>query len=227
MNALVVGASPLACAEAWYRAVVQAFDLVVACDAAGEWCAELGRTPDLAVGDFDSAFPGATGRLRALGVEVVEYPAHKDASDLDLAVAMALARGATSITVTAAFTKRLDHTLAALGLALRAPVGVPLAFSDPGLEARVVRAPMEAYVTLDVPPGALVSLVALTPATGVTLGGLSYPLVNAPLEALSSLGISNVAAASRVTVDASQGTLLVICVDGSLHDIQVPGEPCR
>lgn len=227
MNALVVGASPVARADAWYRAVLQASELVVACDAAGEWCAGLGRTPDLAVGDFDSASAGAIERLRALGVEVVEHPTRKDASDLDLAVAATLARGATSVTVTASFTNRLDHTLAALGLSLRVPVDVPLAFSDPGLEACVLRAPKEPHLALDVPPGALVSIVALTSAAGVTLSGLAYPLVNAPLEALSSLGISNVATASRVTVDASRGTLLVMWVDESVHDVQVPREPCR
>ena len=227
MNAVVVGASPVAHADAWYRGVLQASDLVVACDAAGEWCAGLGRTPDLAVGDFDSASAGSVERLRARGVKVVEYPRHKDASDLDLAVAVALARGVTSVTVTAAFASRLDHTLAALGLGLRVPVDVPLAFSDPGLEARVLRAPKERHIELDVPPGALVSVVALTPAAGVTLCGLAYPLLNASLEALSSLGISNVATASRVTVDASQGTLLVMCVDESVRDVQVPGEPCR
>jgi len=207
--------------------VLHAAELVVACDAAGEWCVGLGRDPQLVVGDFDSAASGAVERLRARGVEVVEYPARKDASDLDLAIDAALARGATSVTVTAALTNRLDHTLATLGLALRTPVGVELSFSDPGLEARVLRARGESRVSLDARPGTLVSVVALTQARGVTLSGLAYPLANASLEALSSLGISNVAVGSRVTVDASQGTLLVMSLDESVHGIQVPREPCR
>jgi len=200
---------------------------VIACDAAGEWCIRLGRVPNLAVGDFDSAAAGAVARLRAQGVEVVQFPARKDESDLDLATGIALTRGATAVTVTAAFTNRLDHTLAALGLALRVPPGVALSFLDPGLEARVVRAPAQAHAELEVRPGALVSLIALTPAEGVTLTGLAYPLKNASLEALSSLGISNIATATRVTVDAAQGTLLVMSVDESVRGIQVAGTACR
>jgi thiamine pyrophosphokinase len=222
MNAIIVGASPLAHTAAWYRKFVKAADVVVACDAAGEWCVGLGRLPDLAVGDFDSASPGAAERLRALGVEVSEYPTRKNASDLDLAVDAALALGAGTLTVTAAFTNRLDHTLAALGLALRVPANVPLVFADPGLAARVVRPPNETHVELEVQPGALVSVVALAAAEGVTLSGLAYPLLNASLEALSSLGVSNVATDSRVTVDVVQGTLLVMCVDETAHGIQVP-----
>lgn len=200
---------------------------MIACDAAGEWCIRLGRVPNLAVGDFDSAAAGAVARLRAQGVEVVQFPARKDESDLDLATGIALTRGATAVTVTAAFTNRLDHTLAALGLALRVPPGVALSFLDPGLEARVVRAPAQAHAELEVRPGALVSLIALTPAEGVTLTGLAYPLKNASLEALSSLGISNIATATRVTVDAAQGTLLVMSVDESVRGIQVAGTACR
>lgn len=227
MNALIVGASPLAGAERWYRDVLYAADLVVACDAAGEWCVRLGRVPDLTLGDFDSAATGAVERLRALGVEVIEFPARKNESDLDLAVGAALERNASSVTVAAAFTNRLDHTLAALGLALRVPADVDLRFADPGLEARVVRAPAETHLELDVLPGALVSVLALTRASGVTLGGLDYPLVDSSLDALSSLGISNRATGSRITVDVAQGTLLVMSVDDSTHGIQVPTEPCR
>lgn len=227
MNALVVGASPVVGADDWYGDLLPTFDLLVACDAAGEWCAALGRTPDLALGDFDSAESGAPERLRALGANVVEYPAHKDESDLELALAAALKRGATSITVTAAFTNRLDHTLAAVGLAIRMPTGTPLAFRDPGLDAHVLRAAHQTIVVIETVPGALVSVVALTQADGVTLSGLAYPLLNASLAALSSLGVSNVATSSRVTVRASRGTLLVMSVDESRNSVQVLPRPCR
>jgi len=223
----VVGASPVANRDGWYREALHVADVVVACDAAGEWCIGLGRVPDLAVGDFDSAAAGAAERLRTHGVEVVEFPIRKDASDLDLATGIAVARGATAVAVTAAFTNRLDHTLAALGLALRVPASVLLAFRDPGFEARVVRAPAETHLEIEVRPGAVISVVALTPADGVTLAGLEYQLENASLEAFSSLGISNIARGASVTLDAARGTLLVMSVDESVHGIQERGKACR
>ncbi|HZL03983.1 MAG TPA: thiamine diphosphokinase [Coriobacteriia bacterium] len=227
MNALVIGASPVPGCDDWYRDLTAQYDLVVACDAAGEWSAALGRVPDVAVGDFDSAETGAEARLRARGAEVLTFPARKDASDLELAVDVSLGRGATSVTVTAAFTNRLDHTLAAVGCALRVPSGVEVDFRDPGVEVRVLDARSKPGLELDLAPGTLVSVVALTPAEGVTLRGLEYPLTNASLAPLASRGISNVAIAPRVTVTAMRGTLLVICVDESRFGIQVPTPPCR
>jgi thiamine pyrophosphokinase len=138
------------------------------------------------------------------------FPARKDASDLDLAVDAALARGASAIAVTAAFTNRLDHTLAAVGVAMRVPEDVDVAFRDPHFSAAVLRAPVEHALSLDVAPGSIISVIALTTATGVTLQGLEYPLACASLPALSSHGISNISQATRVSVSAEQGTLLVM-----------------
>ena len=50
---LVVGAAPAAGADDFYRGLLVSANAVVAADAAGPWCAALGRTPDVVVGDFD------------------------------------------------------------------------------------------------------------------------------------------------------------------------------
>jgi thiamine pyrophosphokinase len=206
---LIVGAAPALNAEAFYRALLASADDVLACDAAGEWCLSLGCRPDLVVGDFDSATPGAAARLTAAGIEVLAYPSAKDQSDLDLAVEVARKRGATQVTFTAAFSERLDHTLAAIGALVRASDLAPR-IEEPSFCAAVVDETSCPAIELVVVPGSTISVLSLRAASGVTLHGLGYPLVNARLPLLSSLGLSNIATGEVVRVSVAAGTLLVI-----------------
>ncbi len=211
---LVVGAAAAADSEAFYRRLLASADFVIACDAAGEWCVALGRVPDVAVGDFDSAEKGAAARLEALGCEVVLYPAAKDESDLDIALTHARARGFSQVTITAAYSKRLDHSLAAIGTLLRASDLRPM-IEEPDFTAYVADSTTSPIVEFTARPGATVSVLSLVHATDVTLSGLVYPLANATLPLLSSLGLSNVAASAGVVrVTLAEGTVLVIASRG-------------
>lgn len=219
-SVLIVGAAPLPEGERFYRGLLAKAAFVIACDAAAEWCAALGRLPDVAVGDFDSAEPGAPERLIDAGVDVRRFPAEKDESDLDLAVAVARSLDCRTVTFTAAFTGRLDHTLASLGTVASA-ADLRSGIEEPGYSAAVVSERGVTTIALDTSPGRVVSVVALEPAAGVTLTGFRYPLESAALNALSSLGVSNVAVAHRVTVSLASGTLLVMASRGAggiLHD---------
>jgi thiamine pyrophosphokinase len=206
---LIVGAAPSPGSRAFYRALLAAADTVIACDGAGEWCVALGRIPDLVVGDFDSAAIGAEGRLIDLGISVERHPAAKDESDLDLALAAAQRLGSPFVTITAAFTERLDHTLCAIGTLYR---GLDLSpcIEEPGFMAVIVDATARPTVEIPVAMGATVSVLALQASSGVTLEGLEFPLTNGSLSLMSSHGLSNIAKGERVTVSVAVGTLLVI-----------------
>jgi len=215
-GALIVGAVPISDAEEFYRELLAGAAYVIACDAAGEWCLAAGRKPDLAIGDFDSAEPGAAERLAASGIEVVRVPAAKNESDLDLALGAARERGYTDVTLTAAYSQRLDHTLVAIGTMLRA-VDLNPRVEEPGFSAVLADSAVRPIVEFTIEPGTTVSVIAVVDSFGVTLGGLEYPLVNASLPLLSSLGLSNVASPEgRVRVEVAQGTLLVIASRGEV-----------
>jgi thiamine pyrophosphokinase len=203
---VVVGAAPEPGQDSFYAALLMQARLVIAADAAAEWCIGLGVKPEVAIGDFDSAEPGATQRLAAAGVEVLERPADKNETDLELAVDLARIRSSDPIVVTAAFTRRLDHTLAALGTLLRAGLGASV--REPGWGAVVVspRHP----VTLDLVAGTLVSILAVGDASGVTLSGTRWLLASEDLCGLSGRGVSNTALGGVVGVAVEVGTLLVI-----------------
>jgi thiamine pyrophosphokinase len=210
VNVLIAGAAPEAGGDAYYRSLLAEAPVVIGADAGAEWAASLGRIPDVAVGDFDSAQPGAVQRLRDLGVDVVTFPGEKDFSDLDLALQEALSRGATRVTFTAASSLRLDHTLAALG-ALVAAAPLAGALDEPSLAAWALDGVMRPRLSLDGPAGAVVSVIAVgAPAEGVTLAGFRYPLAGARLQPLSSHGLSNELSCTVASVSVVTGRLLVL-----------------
>jgi thiamine pyrophosphokinase len=212
MDALVVGAAPAPDEDAFYRQLLSGAGVVVAADAAAEWCVALGRVPDVAVGDFDSAVAGAPERLGALGVRVARFPSEKDDSDLDIALAEARRLGATTVTITAAAHLRLDHTLAGLG-SLLSVADLQGALVEPELAAWPLDAGARRALPLEGPSGALVSVFAASgTAEGVTLEGFRYPLTEATLEPLASLGLSNELAGGPASVTLRRGRLLVLAV---------------
>jgi thiamine pyrophosphokinase len=186
-------------------------DSVVAADGGAESLHRLGRRPDLLIGDLDSTSARLVGRLAEDGVTVERYPTDKEASDTELALHAALARGATDIVLLGALGgDRLDHALANL-----------LLLSDPALEkvdvrlvhagnrVRVVRSGESASLL-----GRVGDLVTLLPiggdATGVTTQGLRWPLDAAALHMGPSRGLSNEITSMPASVRLESGLLLVV-----------------
>jgi thiamine pyrophosphokinase len=182
--------------------------LVIAADGGLERCVALGLRADVVVGDLDSAHPGSLAAAQERGAEIQRHPTRKDATDLELALEEALARGAVRVLVVASAEGRLDHLLASLlllGHERYARVELDALVGDSRLA--VVRGPR----VLEGAPGALVTLLALGgPAEGVTTSGLEYPLHGERLEPGSSRGVSNVFVERRATVSVERGTLLAI-----------------
>lgn len=207
--ALVVGAAPVAGQEDFYRSLLISASAVVAADAAGEWCAALGRLPDAMVGDFDSADTNEVARLEALGVIVERHPADKDATDLELAVAFARRCWPFPVCLTAAFSARLDHTLAALGLATRAGDGAWIA--EPTWRAWVCTPSRP--LSLELPYGSVYSVIALEPCEGVYARGGRWELLDTSLAPLSGHGISNEARGGELRIRVRSGHLLVVAND--------------
>ncbi|MCL4079545.1 thiamine diphosphokinase [Coriobacteriia bacterium Es71-Z0120] len=214
-EALIVGAAPRLGSMEFYRALLARFELVIACDAAAEWALSLGRAPQYAIGDFDSAARGAAARLAAAGVEVLAFPSEKDETDLDLAAAHARALGVESLAFTAAFSGRLDHTLAALGTMRRHAACGPVAF-EPDFSAWLLAQEGRAALTVDAPAGAVVSVVALEPVRGLSVRNARFSADSIAVDLLSGRTISNESVGEPVRVSLQEGSALVML----LHSLQ-------
>ena len=194
------------------RGVLDRADLVIAADRGLEWCLELGATPDLVVGDFDSVSSEALETARERGWPIETHPVEKDATDGEIALRRALTRGATSVSLLGALDgeDRLDHGFAnLLLLAFPETEGVNVRLVDEYREASLLRA--RELVELRGVRGDVVSLLPLTePARGVTTWGLKYDLLGVPLHMGSTRGLSNELVWPHAQVQLADGLLLVV-----------------
>jgi len=182
--------------------------MVIAADGGIDRAIALGLHVDLAIGDFDSASPAGLAAVRAAGARIDEYPAAKDATDLELALDAAIALRPQRIVVVGSGGGRLDHLLGTL-LLLTAD-----RYADARIDAHlggacahVVRDSRDLTGT----PGELISLLPLHgPAEGVTTDGLVYPLARETLTAGSSRGISNLFDLREARVEVERGCLLAL-----------------
>ncbi len=189
-------------------ALLRDADLVIAADGGANWLAAMDLGADLLVGDLDSASPEAVRALEEGGCQVVRHPERKEATDTELALGEAMARGATRITVLGAIGGRIDHTLGnILLLALPGLEGLAVRLFDGVSYLSLVRG--EACVRGE--KGDLVSLLPIGgDAHGIRTEGLEYPLRGETLRLGPARGISNALTGPEARVSVEEGCLLMV-----------------
>lgn len=175
-------------------------DFVIAADGGLSALAKMGVSPDLAVGDFDSA-------TRPHGVACVVHPPEKDDTDTALALREGMARGYGTFALYGCTGGRLDHTLGAIQTALGATrKGARVFLVGEGTVSTVLE-----NGSLSFSPRGTVTVLSLTDrSVGVTLTGLKYPLTDATLTNDYPLGVSNEGNGTPATVSVKEGALYVL-----------------
>jgi len=160
-------------------------------------------TVDLLIGDFDT--------LKKIpdNVEAIRHPSEKNESDLELAVEEAIRRGFNCFYIYGCLGGRLDHSLASIAvlasISRRGMTGWLIGVNE------VITAVTDSKITLDSHESGFVSIFpAGETAKGVTLTGLKYPLCNAVLTCVNSLGLSNEFMGVEAVVEVRDGTLIII-----------------
>jgi thiamine pyrophosphokinase len=181
---------------------------VIAADSGLEPALKLGLDVAAVVGDMDSVEPAVLTAAAEARIPIERHPEAKDATDLDLALGVALARRPARIIVVTGTGDRLDHTLS-LAQLLASPrtAGVEV-------EAWIGEAHLSVIRDLTVlsgEPGDLVSLLPLHgPALGIVTDGLLYPLRDEDLAVGSTRGVSNELAAPQASVRLRSGVLVAV-----------------
>jgi thiamine pyrophosphokinase len=192
------------------RAVIGGKDYVIAADGGAVALERWKLLPHLVVGDMDSLGDGGIERLARQGIPVAKFSTAKNESDLELAVAQAIAAGATEVVLLGALGgERLDHETANL-LLLADPGydGVRLEIRRGATRVRALRA--SGTLTLDGPLGTVVTLLPIGgDAQGVETEGLRFPLRRETLAFGRSRGLSNAITRTPARVSLQNGTLLV------------------
>jgi thiamine pyrophosphokinase len=185
---------------------------VIAIDGGAEIALQLGKRPDIIVGDMDSVDSDVLRECTASGAEIVRFAAAKDETDTQLALDLAYSRGCRSATVLMQAGGRMDHFLGLILAAYRyVDMGMDVRFIDTGFEAALLKGPTETAIHPD--RKLYVSLIPLAgTAQGIDLLGMKYPLSGASLGMGETRGISNETLGTDALVRLAHGWLLVTAV---------------
>ena len=187
------------------------YDRILAADSGMNALYAAAVTPDIIIGDFDSADKKILAFFQQnKEIDFCTLNPEKDDTDTEFAICESIRRGADSITIIGGTGTRLDHVLgniSLLGIGLEEGVRMEL------LDAHNRICMIDHSVTLKKKEqyGNYLSLIPYNGnVTGVTLKGLKYPLHDYTMGGFNSLGISNEIVDDEASIELTSGQLLVI-----------------
>ena len=193
-----------------YDIVREYFDeaYIIACDGGLRHCRAMMITPNVMVGDFDSANKGDVDFYEEMGVLKINYPRKKDMTDMEIALEAALEKSSDEIYIVGGLGTRFDHSLANVHILIK-PIrkGVRTYLLD---EHNIITL-VDDSIEIIGEKGQTVSLIPLTTeVTGIETRNMEYPLYNRTLTVGASLGVSNVMTKEEAFISVKSGILIVI-----------------
>lgn len=178
-------------------------DFIIAADKGLLYLQNLGITPNLVIGDFDSLGHTPNGR------NIIVLPCEKNDTDMGAAVAEGVMRGYKNFILYGASGGRADHTLANIQLIS--------SLSRRGMTAIIdsretsFTSITNGRIIFDENAKGTVSVFSHSDiSSGVTISGLKYELKNGTLKNTYALGVSNEFVGKMSEISVAQGTLTVV-----------------
>ena len=177
-------------------------DFLVCADGGARYAEELGLTPDLYIGDYDS------GKVPA-SANVILLPAEKDQTDTEAALELAWDRGCRDITILGGLGGRFDHTMGNIALMKKYCDKVSSICILDGTNLVMMKTP--GNYTLSRDRWKYLSVMAYgDPCEGVCLTGVKYPIHEMTLTSDCTLTVSNEITSDAAHLSFRKGHLLVI-----------------
>ncbi len=179
---------------------------VLAADSGMRHAAALNVTPELWLGDFDSAAPALAERYPHVERQV--FPVAKNMTDGELALHEAYERGANEVILAGAFGgERTDHTFLHLSMATAQVAGGKRIFLTSGHEEATPL--INGETVFDLPDGTLFSILGFSTLTGLSICGAEWPLNDVCVPFGSSLTLSNIVR-QNLTVTLGEGLAILL-----------------
>ncbi len=184
-------------------------DLIIAADGGTHHCKSYGITPNVIIGDLDSLNSTDLSAYRQAGVEILQYPSHKDETDLELALQLTLKHEVTQVYIIGALGARWDMTIANVLLPAHSNFSqLSIHLVDGSQELVILRG--KGQLKINGKPGYSISLIPIAgDVLGITTHGLEYPLNNETLYFGTARGVSNVFITDIAEVIITDGILLI------------------
>lgn len=183
-------------------------DICIAADSGYKNAEKLGVKINILVGDFDSLDKSSLDGI-SKDTELIRVPAEKDFTDTQLAVKIALERGAKGIVIIGGLGGRLDHTLSNLAILQRLYAdGVRAVMTDGHNRIRYIKSSSD---LISRSKFKYISLIACDEKVkGVNIEGCKYPLKNATLSSLDQYAISNEILKNCAFISVKKGGIYII-----------------
>ena len=181
---------------------------VIAADSGYAHAIAMGYVPHELVGDLDSITAVDLSDARDSNINITQFSTDKDLTDTEIAIASAIERNPTHITVVSGGGDRFDHVLGMVhSLASCAlTVDTTLLIGT----ARVSYATYTKEFRITTQRGNTISLIPIGGGATVTTTGLQWELDNDTLQSFASRGVSNIATGESVSISVTDGSLAVI-----------------
>lgn len=181
-------------------------DLVIAADSGYQNALTMGVQPQILLGDLDSLDQSIKVPKE---VEIIQVPAEKDLTDTQLAVSLALERGATELVLIGGLGGRLDHTLSNLAILEELnQKHIRALFNNGKNRARFLR--NDSFLLLRDRFRYFSLIAADEKVKGVTVEGCKYPLEKAKLSRYHQYAVSNEIVGNCAYIEVRRGGLWII-----------------
>ena len=185
------------------------YDFIIGADGGCNHLYKMNITPNYVIGDLDSINNDLVDYYKSKEVIFKTYPSHKDETDSEICIYLAKELKAKEIDFYGSLGGRIDHTLANIGLMHYV--------KEMNITPKIITSEEEIIiikneeVILQGKKGDTVSVIPImADANNVTLKKLEYPLNDAKMGYLSSLGISNVMLDNECSIKIEDGYALII-----------------
>lgn len=181
-------------------------DLVIAADSGYNNALLMNVSVDIALGDFDSL---ENSSIIPDDVEKITVPCEKDETDTQLAVDLAVSRGADDVVIIGGLDGRLDHTLSNLAiLEAMCDASVHCVITSGQNRVRYIRSTSTLIAKSGFDYLSLIS--ADETVKGVSVEGCKYPLKNVKLSRKFQYAVSNEISGNCALISVKKGGIYLI-----------------
>jgi len=183
-------------------------DIHIAADSGYKNAALLGITPDILVGDLDSISEEDKNSVND-ETQIITVPAEKDFTDAQLAVKIALEKGARSIVIIGGLDGRLDHTLSNMAILENlCDNNIRATITDGNNRIRYIRSSSDLIARSGYK---YLSIIAKDEKVkGLSIEGCKYSLKNATLSCKNQYAVSNEILKNCALVSVKKGGIYII-----------------
>ena len=195
------------------RQLIRPNDFILCADGGTRHAVALELTPNIVLGDLDSISDEERIKMKESGVEVIQYSADKNETDLELAINHALTLNPEKILILAALGGRMDQTLANISLLSNSLLASHNIKLTDGVEELFFCRDQAKVIGRS---GDIVSLIPWQgEVTGVFTENLRWHLHHETLYPNKTRGISNEMTSDTATVSITSGLLLITHITGN------------